>query len=88
MQTISAFANDGKVVQDIKEALATNEIFKTREEHHGLQRNLGFSNFLEGWLAPSDAYEENENQAPGVPLLCITPAFFKRAVALRTTVLV
>ena len=23
-----------------------------REEHRGLQRNLGFSNFLEGWLTP------------------------------------
>ncbi|HHT9136192.1 MAG TPA: transporter [Candidatus Wunengus sp. YC60] len=80
IQTISAFANDGKVVQDIKEASATNEIMKTREEHHGLQRNLGFSNFLEGWLTPWDAYEENENQAPRVPLLRITPAFFKREV--------
>ncbi len=76
IQTISAFANEEKVVQDT----AANEIMQTREEHHGLQRNLGFSNFFEGWLTPWDAYEENENQAPRVPLLRITPAFFKREV--------
>src|SRR3990167_8843755 len=59
---------------------AVNEIMKTREEHSGLQRNLGFSNFLEGWFTPWDAYEESEDQAPRVPLLRITPAFFKREV--------
>ena len=51
-----------------------------REEHRGLQRNLGFSNFLEGWLTLGAAYEENESRAPRVPLLRITPAFFKREV--------
>ena len=80
MQTISAFANEEKVVQDNKGDTAANEIMKTREEHSGLQRNLGFSNFLEGWFTPWDAYEENEDQAPRVPLLRITPAFFKREV--------
>ena len=80
IQTISAFANEEKVVQDNKVDTAANEIMKTREEHSGLQRNLGFSNFFEGWLTPWDAYEENENQAPRVPLLRIIPAFFKREV--------
>ena len=42
IQTISAFANEENVIQDT----AVNEIMKTREEHSGLQRNLGFSNFL------------------------------------------
>ena len=80
IQTISAFANEENVIQDNKGDTAVNEIMKTREEHSGLQRNLGFSNFLEGWLTPWDAYEENENLAPRVPLLRITPAFFKREV--------
>ena len=79
-QTNSSFANEEKVVQDNKGDPAANEIMKTREQHSGLQRNLGFSNFLEGWFTPWDAYEENENQAPRVPLLRITPAFFKREV--------
>lgn len=80
IQTNSSFAHEEKVVQDNKGDTAINEIMKTREEHSGLQRNLGFSNFLEGWLTPWDAYEENEDQAPRVPLLRITPAFFKREV--------
>ena len=80
IQTISAFANEENVIQDNKGDTAVNEIMKTREEHSGLQRNLGFSNFLEGWFTPWDAYEENENLAPRVPLLRITPAFFKREV--------
>ncbi|MBM4064359.1 MAG: hypothetical protein FJ266_01750 [Planctomycetes bacterium] len=79
IQTISAFANEEKIVQDT----AANEIMQTREEHHGLQRNLGFSNFLEGWLTPWDAHEENEDRAPRVPLLRITPAFFKREVRIN-----
>lgn len=80
IQTISAFANEENVIQDNKGDTAVNEIMKTREEHSGLQRNLGFSNFFDGWLTPWDAYEENENQASRVPLLRITPAFFKREV--------
>src|SRR3972149_2596368 len=80
IQTISAFANEEKVVQDNKGDTAANEIMKTREEHSGLQRNLGFSNFLEGWLTPWDAYAEPEIQAPGVPLLRSPPAFRKREV--------
>jgi len=80
IKTISAFANEENVIQDNKGDTAVNEIMKTREEHSGLQRNLGFSNFLEGWFTPWDAYEESEDQAPRVPLLRITPAFFKREV--------
>lgn len=49
-------------------------------EHDGLQRNLGFSNFLEGWLTTWETYEENADIAPRVPLLRIAPAFFKREV--------
>ncbi|GEM_PF-2800420 len=80
IQTISAFAGDEEVVQDTKADASTHEMTKRQEGHHGLQRNLGFSNFLEGWTTPWAAYEENENQAPRVPLLRITPAFFKREV--------
>lgn len=80
IQTISAFTHEEKVSLDYKKDSAIKEIIKTREEHHGVQRNLGFSNFFEGWLTPWDEYEENENLAPRVPLLRITPAFFKREV--------
>ena len=58
IQTNSSFAHEDKVVQDNKGDTAVNEIMKTREEHSGLQRNLGFSNLLEGWFTPWDAYEE------------------------------
>lgn len=71
-----SFASDEKV-QNLIEDTSLNE---NRTKHHGLQRNLGFSNFLEGWLTPWEKYEESEIQAPRVPLLRIVPAFFKREV--------
>lgn len=76
---ICGFAHEEKA-QEIKGNTYTNEILKTPSEHHGVQRSLGFSNFLEGWLTPWKTYEETEAKAPRVPLLRITPAFFKREV--------
>lgn len=54
------------------------ETVKGNSGYHGRQRNLGFSNFLEDWLTPWETYEKDKIQAPRVPLLRITPAFFKR----------
>ena len=77
--TTHSFANEEKV-QVAMENPSTSETLKTHAEHHGLKRNLGFSNFLEGWLTPWKPYVEDEIRAPRVPLLRITPAFFKREV--------
>lgn len=78
-KTTYGFTQEEKV-QEIKRNTSTDEILKTPAEHHGVQRNLGFSNFLEGWFTPWKTYEETEDKAPRVPLLRITPAFFKREV--------
>jgi len=79
IQTNHGIANEEKV-QGLVENTSASEILKTQVEHHGLQRNLGFSNFLEGWLTPWETYVEDESRAPRVPLLRIAPAFFKREV--------
>ncbi|GAB63139.1 MAG: transporter [Candidatus Jettenia sp.] len=71
-----SFANDEKVQNITGNASLSENGLK----HHGLQRNLEFSNFLEGWLTPWEKYEESKTQAHRVPLLRIVPAFFKREV--------
>lgn len=77
--TATSFANEEKA-QGVMETMSLGDIVTTHADHHGLTRNLGFSNFFEGWLTPWQAYEETEDKAPRVPLLRITPAFFKREV--------
>ena len=77
--TTHSFANEEKV-QGVMGNTSTGETLTTHAEHHGLKRNLGYSNFLEEWLTPWKPYVEDEIQAPRVPLLRITPAFFKREV--------
>ena len=79
IQTNHGIANEEKM-QSLVGNTSASEILKTPVEHHGLQRNLGFSNFLKGWLTPWEAYVEDESRAPRVPLLRIAPAFFKREV--------
>lgn len=76
-ETIYGFAHEEKI-QQIKGNTSPREILKIPSEHHGKKRNLGFSNFFDGWLTPWQIYEETEDKAPRVPLLRITPAFFKR----------
>jgi hypothetical protein len=82
IQTTCIYANekftDGKTVQDFIQNTSTSEKPGKYEEHHGLQRNLEFSNFFNGWITPWSPYREDKTQAPRVPLLRIVPAFFKR----------
>ncbi|MDN3513379.1 MAG: transporter [Candidatus Brocadia sp.] len=61
-------------------SIESGEVMKIHAEHHGVKKDLDFSNFLEGWFTPWQTYEETEDKAPRVPLLRITPAFFKREV--------
>ncbi|MDN3513691.1 MAG: transporter [Candidatus Brocadia sp.] len=79
ISTAHSFAGEEKA-QSLVENTHTGETLTTHAEHHGLKRDLGFSNFLEGWLTPWQPYAEDEIRAPRVPLLRITPAFFKREV--------
>jgi len=78
--TSSSFAREEKT-QGVVGNTASHELLDdTTEHHHGVKRDLGLSNFLEGWLTPWKPYEENKIQSPRVPLLRIAPAFFKREV--------
>lgn len=66
--------------ESVREGNASGEATKIQAEHHGVKRDLGFSNFLEGWLTPWQHYEKTKDHAPRVPLLRITPAFFQREI--------
>ena len=77
--TLNSFASEEKT--PVEETTSTNEILNPEpEHHHGVKRDFGVSNLLEGWLTPWKPYEETETQSPRVPLLRIAPAFFKREV--------
>ena len=77
--TVNSFASEEKT--HIVETTSSNEMLNPEHEHHhGVKRDFGVSNLLEGWLSPWKPYEETETQSPRVPLMRITPAFFKREV--------
>ena len=66
--------------ENARESNASGENMRPHAEHHGVKRDLGFSNFLEEWLTPWQHYEKTKDHASRVPLLRITPAFFQREV--------
>jgi hypothetical protein len=67
-----------EILKASSESPSRTEISKNHGSQHGIQRNFGLSNFFEGWLTLWETYREDETQAPRVPLIRITPAFFKR----------
>lgn len=81
IQTSHSFANK-EISPENAESGDTYDVMNkhTEHEHAGLQRNLGFSNFFEGWTTQWKPYEESKNKAPRVPLLRIVPAFFSREI--------
>ena len=68
-----------------REKGSSSEVVKKHNNHahRGLQRNLGFSNFFDGWTTPWQPYEHTEINAPRVPLLRIAPGFFSREFRLN-----